>query len=61
MGANWGHQLGLRLWQAPLPRCLHSSGCCAGMDRPEHPGMIALWLATQAWTEKHSYGPPTPR
>lgn len=50
VGANWSHQLGLWLWQAPLPRCLHSSGCRARMDRPEHPEVTTVWLATRSWT-----------
>lgn len=59
MGANRGHQLGLRLWQAPLPRRLHSSGCCARLDRPEHPGVTAPWPMARAWTGSTAAGHPT--
>lgn len=44
LGANWGHQLGLRLWPAPLPRCLHSGGGRERLDKPAHPGVTAAWL-----------------
>lgn len=59
MGANGGHQLGLRLWQAPLPRRLHPSGCCARLDRPEHPGLTAPWPMARAWTGSTAAGHPT--
>ena len=39
MGANWGHQLGLRLWAAPLPRCLYAGDCRERLDHTEHPGV----------------------
>lgn len=47
MGANWGHQLGVRLRAAPLPRGLYSGGCRQRLDRAEHPGVTAsTWLHT---------------
>lgn len=45
MGANWGHQLGLWLWPTPLPRCLHSGGCCERLDRTKHQGVTTTWLS----------------
>lgn len=44
MGANWGHQLGLRLWAAPVPRRLHPGGCSERLDRAEYPRVTTRWL-----------------
>lgn len=64
MGANRGHQLGLRLWAAPLPGRLHPGGSRERLDRAEYPGVTARWLPRPGRTRegrRHAGRPPSPR
>lgn len=64
MGANRGHQLGLRLRTAPLPGRLHPGGSCERLDRAEHPGVTAQWLprpGRRREGKRHAGRPPSPR
>lgn len=64
MGANRGHQLGLRLRAAPLPGRLHPGGSCERLDRAEHPGVTAQWLprpGRRREGKRHAGRPPSPR